>query len=119
MKTEEIAHHLVAICRKGDFEAAQKQLFAEDAISVEPHSSAAFQKETKGLAAIQEKAKKWNEMVKEVHHMEVSDAVIAENSFACSMRLHVTMKEGGDMDVKELCVYKVKDGKIVSEEFFM
>jgi ketosteroid isomerase-like protein len=119
MTTEEIAHQLVSICRKGDFEPAQKELFSEDAVSLEPHSSEAFQKETKGLPAILEKGKKWNEMVKEVHHMEVSDAVIAGNSFACSMRLHVTMKEGGDMDVKELCVYKVKDGKIISEEFFM
>ena len=119
METEEIARQLVAICRKGDFEAAQKQLFDEDAVSVEPHASADFQKETKGLAAILEKAKKWDEMVKEVHHIDVSDAVIADNSFACSMRMHVTMKEGGEMDIKELCVYKVKDGKIVSEEFFM
>lgn len=119
MTIKEIADHLVAICRKGDFEAAQKQLFAEDAVSIEPRSSADFQKETKGLPAILEKGKKWDEMVKEMHDMEVSDAVIADNSFACTMRLHVTMKEGGEMDIKELCVYKVKDGKIVSEEFFM
>jgi hypothetical protein len=29
------------------------------------------------------------------------------------------MKERGEMDMTELCVYKVKDGKITSEEFFM
>ncbi len=35
------------------------------------------------------------------------------------MRMNVTMKDGGNMDMTELCVYGVKDGKIVSEQFFM
>jgi len=29
------------------------------------------------------------------------------------------MKERGHMDMTELCVYQVKDGKIISEQFFM
>ena len=58
-------------------------------------------------------------MVAEMHDMEVSDAVVAPNSFACTLRMNVTMKEGGNMDMTELCVYTVKDGKIISEQFFM
>jgi limonene-1,2-epoxide hydrolase len=33
------------------------------------------------------------------------------------MRLDVTMKGQGRMDMSELCVYDVKDGKIISEQF--
>jgi hypothetical protein len=33
--------------------------------------------------------------------------------------MSVTMKEGSPMDMTELCIYKVKDGKIISEEFVM
>jgi len=29
------------------------------------------------------------------------------------------MKEKGETDMTELCVYSTKDGKIVKEEFFM
>jgi hypothetical protein len=29
------------------------------------------------------------------------------------------MKDGKQMDISELCVYQVKDDKIVSEQFFM
>ena len=119
MTTKEVADRLVELCKKGDFEAAQSELFAEDAVSIEPYSTPEFDKETKGKKAIKEKGEKWNAMVAEVHNMDVSDALVATNSFACTMRMHVTMKEKGKMDMTELCIYEVKDGKIVSEQFFM
>ena len=119
MTTQEIASRLVEICRKGDFELAQKELFSEEAISVEPYATPAFEKETKGLKAIKEKAEKWNSMVQEMHELTVSDPLVATNSFACTMKMNVTMKEGGKMDMTELCVYEVKDGKIISEQFLL
>ncbi len=119
MTTQDIATKLVEICRTGDFEKAQKELFADDAISIEPQASPAFEKETKGLQAINEKAKKFDSMVEKMHSITVSDPLIGSNSFAVTMRLDVTMKQEGRMDMTELCVYKVKDGKIISEEFFM
>jgi len=94
-------------------------LYAKDAVSIEAYATPAFEKETKGLDAIIEKAHKWEAMVQEMHNLTVSDPLLAANSFACTMRMDITMKEQGRMDMTELCVYNVKDGKIVSEEFFM
>ena len=48
MTTKEVAERLVELCRKGDFESAQSELFADDAISIEPYSTPDFEKETKG-----------------------------------------------------------------------
>ncbi|HEY6899064.1 MAG TPA: SnoaL-like domain-containing protein, partial [Puia sp.] len=39
MTTQEIANRLVELCQKGDFETAQKELFADDCVSIEPYSS--------------------------------------------------------------------------------
>lgn len=119
MSTKEIAARLVELCKKGDFETAQSELFAEDAVSIEPYSTPDFEKETKGKKAIKEKGDKWNAMVDTMHNMEVSHALVADNSFACTMRMHVTMKGKGEWDMTELCVYEVKDGKIISEQFFV
>ena len=119
MTTNEIGARLAALCRQGQFEAAQKELYAQDAVSIEPHPTPAFEKETKGLDAILEKGKKWDTMVQEYHSLTVSEPLVAGNSFACTMRMDLTMKERGRMDMTELCVYQVKDGKIVSEAFFM
>jgi ketosteroid isomerase-like protein len=118
MTTLEIANKLVELCRKGDFEKAQSELFSNDAVSIEQHATPAFEKETKGLSAIREKAKKWDSMVEEMKGLTVSDPLVANNSFGCTMRMNVVMKEQGPMDMTELCVCTVKDGKIVSEEFF-
>lgn len=119
MTTKQIADRLVGLCRKGDFETAQSELFAEDVVSIEPYATPEFEKETKGKQAVKEKGDKWNSMVEAMHAVEVSEPIVADNSFACSMCMHVTMKEKGEMDMTELCIYKVKDGKVVEEQFFM
>lgn len=119
MTTQEIANRLVALCQKGDFEAALTELFSENATSIEAHATPAFEKETKGIDAIKKKGEKWNALVQEVHSITVSDPLVAGSSFCCTMRMNITMKEGGPMDMTELCVYEVKDGKIVSEQFLM
>lgn len=119
MTTQQTANRLVELCRQGDFETAQKDLFSKDAISIEPHATPAFDKETKGLDSILEKGKKFGSMVEKRHGITISDPLIASNSFACTMTMDVTMKEGGRMQMEELCVYEVKDGQVTSEHFFM
>jgi ketosteroid isomerase-like protein len=119
MTTVDVANRLVELCRQGQFETAQKELFADDAVSIEPHGTPDFEKETKGLEAILEKGKKWGEMVEEAHGMDVSEPLLADSSFAVTMMMDVTMKGGQRMKMTELCIYHVKDGKIVSEQFLM
>jgi len=119
MTTQEVADKLVSICRSGDWTKAQKELYAENAVSIEPEASPAFDKETKGLAAIIEKGKKFESMVQTMHSIVMSAPIVAGNSFACVLDMDVTMKEGGRMPMKELCVYQVKNGKIIEEQFYM
>jgi hypothetical protein len=119
MSTPHIAKRLVELCNKGEFEAAQRELFAEDAVSIEPRASADFAKETKGLKAIIEKGHKWAAGVEQVYSCVVSQPLVAGNSFACTMAIDLTPKGQDRMKLAEVCVYQVKDGKIVSEQFFM
>jgi hypothetical protein len=117
MKIEEIAKRLVAFCREAKWEAAQRELYADNARSIEAQASPAFPQETNGLAAIIEKGKKFDSMVEKLHSLTVSEPLVADNSFACTMEMDVTMKGQGRFSMKELCVYDVKDGKIVTERF--
>jgi hypothetical protein len=119
MTTKEIAKKLKKYCEQGKFDEAQKELFAKDAVSIEPMAGGGFDKETRGLDAIIKKGDKWKEMVSATHSMEISEPTIAGNTFSLSMRMDVTTKDRGRMDMTELCVYQVKDGKIISEQFFM
>ena len=119
MTTQQIANRLAELCRLGQYEAAQKELYADDAISIEPYETPEFSKETKGLDAIIEKGHKFESMVEEMHGGSVSEPLVAGNTFAFVMSMDMTMKGQGRMNMSELCVYQVKDGKVVSEAFFM
>ena len=119
MSTQEIANRLVACCLKGDWESAHNELYAQDAKSIEPYTTPDFEKEVTGMEAIRAKGKKFDAIVEKVHSLEVSDPLVAGNSIAFILTMDMTMKEHGRMKSPELCVYQVKDGKIVSEQFFM
>lgn len=119
MTTQQIANRLAELCNKGDFEKAFKELFADNAVSIEQHASPAFEKETKGLPAIFEKGKKFRAMVEEVHGFSASNPLVVGNSIALSLDTDITMKGQIRSTMSELCVYEVKDGKIISERFFM
>ena len=119
MKTTEIATRLVTLCRDAKWETAQKELFANDAVSIEPQATPDFSKETKGLSAIVEKGHKFDAMVEQLHSLTVSEPLVANNAIACTMNIDVTMKGKGRMQMSEICLYQVKDGKIISEQFFI
>lgn len=119
MTTQQIATRLVELCNKGEFEAAQTELFANDAVSIERQATPQFPKETKGLKAIIEKGHKWFAGVEKMHSCSVSNPIVAGNAFALTMNMDISFKGQGRMQLQEVCVYEIKDGKIASEQFFM
>jgi ketosteroid isomerase-like protein len=119
MNTEAVAKRLVELCREGKYEEAQRELYADDAVSIEPDGlPPGALGNAQGLAAIYEKGRQFNAMVEAVHGGSVSDPVIADNWFSIALALDVTMKGRGRMNMSEICVYRVRDGKIVHEQFF-
>ncbi|HEX9511092.1 MAG TPA: SnoaL-like domain-containing protein [Puia sp.] len=119
MTTPQIATRLVELCRQGQYENAQKELYANDAISIEPQASPDFAKETKGLPAIIEKGHKFEAMTEKVYATTASDPLIVGNTIAFTHGIDIAMKGTKRSKMEELCVYQVKEGKIVSEQFFM
>ena len=116
MTTQQVAHRFNELAQQGQFEQILKELYGKDAKSIEPPNS--FWKTVHGLDQIIEKGKQWNNMVESMKKLEVSEPMVASNSFACTMHMDVTMKNKDHMDMTELCTYEVKNGKIVSEHFF-
>jgi hypothetical protein len=120
MSTESVAKRLVALCREGKYEEAQKELYSQDAQSIEPEGlPPGALGNVKGLEAIFEKGRQFQASVEQVHGGSISDPIVAGNWFSCTMTLDVTMKQYGRMEMTEVCVYHVnKDGKIDKEQFF-
>jgi hypothetical protein len=119
MNTEAIAQRLVALCREGKYEEAQKELYADDAVSIEPEGlPPGALGNANGLPAIFEKGRKFNAMLETVHGGSVSEPIVAGNWFSISLTLDVTMKGRGRVNMSEICVYGVRSGKIFREQFF-
>lgn len=119
MSIEAIAKRLVELCRQGQFERAQNELYAKDAQSIEPSGQPdGALGSVKGLDAIKEKGKQFQARTEAMHSLSVSDPIIAGNWFTLSMTMDITMKEFGRMTMAEICVYHVRDGKVDKEQFF-
>jgi hypothetical protein len=119
MNTEAIAKRLVELCREGKYEDAQDELYAEDAASIEmdglPEGALG---NASGLPAIREKGRRWREGIEAIHGGGMSDPLIAGNWFSVSSWVDATYKGMGRVDMREIAVYRVRDGKIVHEQFF-
>lgn len=116
--TEQIADQLVEFCRTGEFDKAYDKLFAKNAVAIEPEDSQMPVKRVEGIPAFKQKDKQFHEMVKEIHGSKVSDPLVAADHIAFTFDMDVTMKDGKRTNMSEVAVYKVKDGKIVSQQFF-
>lgn len=117
MTTQEIAARLVELCRQDQYEQAQRELYAANAKSIEPAHSQGLQT-VEGLDNIFKKGEDFQGMIEQVHSGYVSDPIVAGNYFTVGMGMDVTMKGMGRMNMDEVAVYHVQDGKIVSEQFF-
>lgn len=119
MDTQQIANRLIELCRRGEFSKAQEELYAEDAVSLEPEGAPAGPLgSVRGLDAIREKGKAFDQTYETIHGITVSDPLIAGEYFSVVMGLDATWKERGRYSMDEICVYRVRNGKIVLEQFF-
>ncbi|GAB3389874.1 SnoaL-like domain-containing protein [Lysobacter fragariae] len=119
MNTQQVAARLVELCRQGKYEQAQTELYADDAVSIEmPGLPVGALGNASGMDEIREKGRKWGENIVEVHGGSVGDPVVAGDWFSLAMGIDATYKDMGRAPMEEICVYKVRDGKIVHEQFF-
>lgn len=116
MTTQQVADRLVALCRKGEISKAMEELYSDDIVSIEPEHAPT--KSAKGKKAVFEKGKQFASMIEERHGGSFSDPIVSGSYFSAAMMLDATFKGMGRMKLEEICVYEVKDGKIVWEQFY-
>ena len=117
MTTTTVANRFHELAQSGQWDQIQDELFADNAVSIEPENSPGM-KSVEGIEAIKQKGKAFGEMVEEMHGGYSNAPQVAGNHFAVAMGMDVTMKGQGRMKMDEIAVYEVKEGKIVKEQFF-
>ncbi|WPQ62682.1 nuclear transport factor 2 family protein [Chitinophaga sancti] len=116
METQQVADRFNELAQAGLFEEILLELFSSDAKSIEP-AHAPFQS-VQGLDNIIAKGKQFHDLIEEMHGSYTNTPIVAGNFFACTMGMDVSLKGVGRQKFDEVAVYEVKDGKIISEQFF-
>jgi limonene-1,2-epoxide hydrolase len=116
MTTQEVANRLVALCRLGQIQQAMEELYADTIVSNEPAHAPV--KSASGKKAVFEKGKNFASMIEIRHGGSFSEPIVGGRFFSVAMTLDATFKGQGRMTLDEICVYEVKDGKIVWEQFY-
>lgn len=117
MTTEEVAKKYYQWAQEGNWSEIVEQLYSENAVSVEKNREGEWW-QAEGLEAIKAKGKEWNEGIEEFHGGYTNEPIVAGTHFSCTMGMDITMKGAGRQKMDEVCVFEVKDGKIVKEQFF-
>lgn len=117
--TAEIAQKLVAHCEAQTEAEGLKELYHPEAVSVEAMGPPGMDLEIKGVEAIQGKHDWWNANF-EVHGGAIEGPYVNGDNFSVIFEIDATDKTSGQrMQMKEVALYQVADGKIVREEFQM
>ncbi|WP_298923362.1 nuclear transport factor 2 family protein [uncultured Allomuricauda sp.] len=115
MTTQEVADKLVSLCREGKYDQAYG-LYAQDAVSVE--MAGVPNEVTEGLDNILKGFEQWANNIQEAHGGTVGDPIVMGNHFVVPMTSDVTFKQGGRVNMEELSMYQVENGKIKKAQFF-
>jgi hypothetical protein len=116
MTTQEVANRLVELCRNGLILEAQQELFADDVTSHEPVNSPT--PPAIGKEAVLTKGKHFASLIEERRSGSFEDPIVAGNYFSFVCKLDATLTGIGRVVWDEICVFGVKDGKVISEQFF-
>lgn len=117
MNTEEVAKKVVELTRKQAWKEAVESLYGKDIVSVESRPDESGSPEKRGIDAIRGKVDWWMSAM-ETHSVKVHGPFVAHDRFVVRYDMDVTDKSSKKrMQLSEVGVYTVKDGKIVREEF--
>ena len=115
MSAQEIAKTFTELCKAGKFEAAGKQFWADDVVSLEPMTGDMARMQ--GRKALEAKSAWWAEN-NEVHGAKVEGPFVNGDQFVLRFEMDVTPKGKSRTKMTEVGLYTVKNGKVVEERFF-
>lgn len=116
--THEVALRFNELAQQEKWFEIQDELFADNVCSVEPANAQYLPKHTEGKSAVRKKGEEWVMRIEAAHHRKTSTPIIGANHFAVSREIDITVQGIGRLQLNQIMMYEVKEGKIVLEQFF-
>ena len=117
MTTQEVATRFNELAQQEKWFEIQDELFADNVRSVDPPNSPYF-KFAEGKSPVRKKGEDWVKRIEAVHRTHTTEPVVAGNHFAVGRQVDITVQGSGRIKMDEIMLYEVKNGQILSEQFF-
>lgn len=117
MSTQEIATRFNELAQAEQWFEIHDELFADHVRSIDPAGSP-YLGYAEGKAQVRKKGEDFVKRIEDVHKMYTSESVVCGNHFAVGREMDMTVQGFGRIQINEIMLYEVKDGKIVLEQFF-
>ena len=117
LTTKEVAARFNELAKQEKWFEIQDELFADHVRSIDPHHSPYFGY-AEGKFNVRKKGEEWVKRIEAAHKLVTTGPVIGGNHFAVGREVDITVNGIGRIQINEIMLYEVKDGKITSEQFF-
>jgi len=117
MTTREVAARFNELAMQEKWFEIQDEFFAENVKSIDPSNSPYFGY-AEGKASVRKKGEEFVNKIQAFHGASTTQPVVGGNHFAVGREMDITVEGFGRIQINEIMMYEVKDGSIVSEQFF-
>jgi hypothetical protein len=114
---QEVAARFNELAQQEKWFEIQDEFFADNVRSIDPPDSPYF-KYAEGKAAVRQKGEEFVKKVLEFHGAYTTQPVIGGNHFAVGRGMEITVEGFGRIKIDQIMLYEVKDGQVISEQFF-
>ncbi|MDJ1466925.1 SnoaL-like domain-containing protein [Xanthocytophaga flava] len=118
MTTQQVANRYYELIQKNLYEQIQNELYASDAVSIEPENDSKLPLVVTGIDALRQKESLFFSQVEQMHSSYMSELVVSTFFFSMMTGMDVTMQGKPRKNKEQICVFEVRNGKIVKEQFF-
>lgn len=117
LTTKEIAARFNELAKQEKWFEIQDELFADNVKSIDPPNSPYFGY-AEGKAAVRTKGEDFVKKIEAAHRRSTTEPIVTGNHFAVGREVDITVQGHGRIQINEIMLYEVKDGEIISEQFF-
>jgi hypothetical protein len=117
LTTQEVAARFNELAQQEKWFEIQDEFFSENVKSIDPPNSPYFGY-AEGKAAVRKKGEDFVKRIEAVHKATTTAPLVCGNHFAVGREIDITVQPHGRIQINQVMLYEVKDGRIVSEQFF-
>src|SRR5688572_19636716 len=117
LTTSEVAKRFNELAQQEKWFEIQDEFFADNVKSIDPPNSPYFGY-ADGKSQVRQKGENFVNRIEAFHRGHTTEPLVAGNHFVVGRFKDMTVQGFGRIQINELMLYEVRNGQIVSEQFF-